>query len=88
MKLAIATLLLTSSFAYADTATTTPLAVDANDLAIYATAIRIASTQCGASNTQACQIGLNEAQELKKLNAASDTYQAVLKAQADAKAKK
>ena len=56
--------------------------VSNTDLQIFASAIRMAVTQCGADKEVACQIGMNEKAELAKLNDAMTAWQAA-KAKAD-----
>lgn len=70
---------------------TTKTELSLNDIQIYANAIRIAATQCGADKELACQIGLNEKMQLEKLNTTAKALvdaQAVFDKEAEKKAKK
>ena len=62
---------------------TVPLQVTSTDVQVYASAIRLAASLCGADKELACQIGMNEKAELAKLGDAMAALQA-----AEAKAKK
>lgn len=85
---AIACLLAAPTFAAdAPKPLTVPMQVNDNDLQIYAAAIRLAASQCGADKEIACQIGMSEKAETAKLTDAMTAFQAA-KATADKSGKK
>ena len=88
--LALATIALLTAPALAADApkpVTVSLQVTATDVQVYASAIRLAASLCGADKELACQIGMNEKAELAKLNEAMAALQTA-QAEAEKKAKK